>query len=76
MIKWHCDICGTETHVNPPMELLYEDKEFEIDVPDYNENGDVSGIKKEKRIEKIPKIAKAKRQNMHTGKIEDPILIK
>ena len=33
-LSWKCDICGKQTFMNPPVEPVTEEKEFEVDVPD------------------------------------------
>jgi hypothetical protein len=71
---FHCDICGKETSVNPPTETVMEDREVEYEVPDIDPN-DVEGTrnrtKKMSITQKLPKIAKMKRQNPFTGTIEN-----
>jgi hypothetical protein len=33
-VGWKCDQCGKDTHIHPPTEPLYDEKEVEIEVPE------------------------------------------
>lgn len=83
---FECDICQKRTVLNPQVEHLFEEKEFEVDVPVTTEtevevdtqDGGKAMVKrlnidarKEKRTVRSPKMATMKRQNIHSGVIED-----
>ncbi|GEM_PF-3420888 len=78
---WICDICGKQTLVNPPTEQVVEEVTREIQVPSTVEKEVVeAGQKRMKKTvefqtqtvtEKIPKMAKMKRQDPFTGEVQD-----
>ena len=61
MIKWNCDICGKETHVNPQTKPCFEKQEIprgpEEDYP--------------QQLREIPVMVSQKRQNPATGKMDE-----
>jgi len=73
MIKWHCDICGKPTYVNPEIKPLFDEIEEEIPVPKVNlENKTNPVVWEKKKVKKqIPVMHKVKTQNATTGKMEE-----
>lgn len=79
-LVWHCDSCGKETHLNPPVEMLWDNVETEIDVPYTEEIEDPENpgsmkkvvlFKKETHTEPVPRLTHMKVQNGQTGEVED-----
>ena len=72
-VLWHCDLCGQSTHVNPPTEQMFEEREIVVDTPEIKivDGKQVLDMVKKKVTQKVPKIAKMKRQNMHTREVEE-----
>lgn len=74
-VMWNCDICGKRTHVNPPTEQEFEDKEITTEVPE----SFIDPKTKKKKIvfkpitelKRVPKVGKAYRQDIFTGKVEE-----
>lgn len=66
--KKFCDECGVETHLVPNYEQEFEEKEVEIPVP--NPKNVNEQIKVKHKV-KASKTVKMKRQNVHTGKMEE-----
>jgi len=69
MNNWHCDICKKETFVNPDLEPLFEEKEFDVPTPIAVGKGKIE-IQNKKVVQKVPKMTTMKQQNIKTGKIE------
>jgi hypothetical protein len=68
MVTWTCDICGKPTHVNPPVEPQWEERQVPVEMPDPNDPTKVTIVHVPQRL---PKMAKMKQQNAFTGEIED-----
>lgn len=58
-VLWKCDICGRDTLVHPPTELVYKEIESKEE-----KTG-------KKIITKIPEIIKVKQQDPHSGKMKE-----
>lgn len=83
MLNWQCDICGKKTHMAPPTEPVYEEREIEVDGVEMDEREfrDIDDVEKRIRVQvpktvrkkvrsKVPKMAAMKRQNPESGKVE------
>lgn len=66
MVTWKCDICGKDTFVNPPTEPQFEERMVKVAVK--GKDGETYEVEVPQTL---PKMAKMKRQHLHTGEIED-----
>lgn len=72
-VLWHCDLCSKATHVNPPTQQVFEEREIEVDTPEIKivDGNQVLDMVKKKVTQKVPKLAKMKRQNLYTREVEE-----
>jgi hypothetical protein len=63
-VRWHCDNCGNDGHVNPPTAPVFI--ETEVIVGDGKTAGSGTKVK-----QKVPKMNITKRQDPATGEIKD-----